>query len=80
MILRQLNTIPMMTYMLKPDDIVIIRVTALEAHLIKVIRDVMYGEVVVKKSGGSMFNIFANKSIKLDPEGGRGLIVSDKTE
>lgn len=55
------------------EQLVKITVTAKEAHMIKIIRTVTYGEVVVKKANGEPIRVEKKETTLLKNEEGIGL-------
>ena len=53
------------------DKTILVQVTLKEAHLIKMIREVPFGNVTVFKANGEVLRIEANKSIILNDSAGR---------
>jgi hypothetical protein len=59
----------------KQEDTFPVLVTALEAHMLKIIRSVPFGEIVVSNQNSAPFKVSAKTSVILKPEQGQDLIV-----
>jgi len=59
----------------QPDEMIVIKVSAREAHLIKVLRGCEFGKIVVHKVGGVLVRAEPNESQLLNDESGLDLAV-----
>jgi hypothetical protein len=50
----------------EPEKRITMEITAKEAHLIKVLREIQFGEVIIKKMNGALVRIEPKVSILLD--------------
>lgn len=53
----------------KPEKIITMEVTAREAHMIKIIRDVSFGDIVVRKFDGKPIRVEPKSSYLITEEG-----------
>lgn len=69
----------MMTHMpkvkIQPDDLVLVKLTALEAHLIKIIRSTPFGKIIVETVHGAPYKAVSQNSILLKADQVDDLIV-----